>query len=227
MGFLATVYATDEDLARAASADFLLLLPPGQDVAYGSDGTFSHLSPWSLSSATGDFVNQGLADGQVVLLTLPASSRPKWWGSNGELFAVDGQPQSATSLNLRRVASPSGFGQSPCGPLDLSGVTYRVGTFYPQVEQASFDLNRELGIDPDIDTRSPSELRDLRELRMACVWAVLRDQYEDQYRNGGDVFESKLKNAEARLKSVKDRLAVRWLNNDQDTMPCWGVPIER
>ncbi len=61
-------YATDEDIALRASADFSLLCPRDQKVAAGSDGAFSTSDPWTLTSASADFNALGVAAGQVVQL---------------------------------------------------------------------------------------------------------------------------------------------------------------
>ena len=45
------LYATDEDVALRAPADFPLLCPPGQVQAAGTDGCFQAGDRWTLTSA--------------------------------------------------------------------------------------------------------------------------------------------------------------------------------
>ena len=49
---LATVYATDENLAIRSSSDFTMLCPDWQKLAFGTDGAFTVGAPWVLKSAS-------------------------------------------------------------------------------------------------------------------------------------------------------------------------------
>ena len=68
------IYATDEDIALRATADFAILCPRDQKLAAGSDGSFDPSDRWTLQSASVDFSAQGVLPGQVVQLLGPASA---------------------------------------------------------------------------------------------------------------------------------------------------------
>src|SRR3979490_926904 len=87
------VYATDEDIALRASADFPILCPRDQKLAAGTDGRFDPSHRWTLRSAIVDFEACGLEAGQVIQLIKPVTSfRPP-----GEVMViVSGAPGAAT-----------------------------------------------------------------------------------------------------------------------------------
>ena len=82
---LATVYATDENIAIRASGDFTMLCPDWQKLAYGTDGAFAAGAPWVLTSASVDFAVAGVTTQHVVLLRKPSTV----FKGSGELLAVD------------------------------------------------------------------------------------------------------------------------------------------
>jgi len=227
MSFIDPVYCRDDDVANAAGADFALLLPDAADVAFGIDGLFDASDRWTLTSVSSDFAAQGVTAGQVCSLSLPAASRPHEWTSDGELFVVDVTPTEAGSVTLRRLRANSGQGVPPSPAAGLSGVTFAIKTLFGKIEEASFELNRELGIDANIPGRSPSDLRDVRDLRMAVVEKVLCDAYFDQVRSPDDVFAKKHQIIKSRLDRRMARLSVRWSNDDQETQPAFGTRLER
>ena len=57
-------YATDEDLAIRAPADFLALCPKDQVVAAGADGLFLPDDPWTLRSPSVNFAGAGASPGR-------------------------------------------------------------------------------------------------------------------------------------------------------------------
>ena len=200
---LTTVYATDESIAIKAASDYDALCPPGQTLARGSDGVFASGTPWVLTSASIDFEDQGVGVNDVVLLTTPKTLFP----GSGEFLAVESA--SGGSLTLRRVGEAAGVGQPP-GIGGATGVTFEIETFYPQIEEASFDLNRRYGIDPAVTGRAPSDLYDLRDLRLATVCKVLRDRYTAESRDSRSDFARKAKAMDDELTQVMSRLSVRW-----------------
>ena len=151
-----TSYATDEDLALRASADFLLLCPRDQKLASGNDGVFQKDDPWTLNSASVDFQANGLSPGKIVLLTQPTSS----FKPPGESFVV--QAVSPGAVLLRRKGQLPGMGQGPSGPNGLTGVEFFSTTLGPQIELASYDLNKRYGIDDFIAGRRSCDLFDTR-----------------------------------------------------------------
>lgn len=204
---LSVVYATDEDIALRASADFALLCPRDQKLAAGSDGVFDPSDRWTLRSASVDFAAQGLAPGHVVQLTGPASAfRPP-----GETLVVSSVAPGA--IRLRRKGQLDGVGQPPA-PIDgLSGIEFLVVTLGPQIERASDDLNRRYGIDEGMTGHCPTDLADTRALREATVLSVLHRRYLEMSREAGgqpDVFATKGQLVKAELDDLLARVVVHW-----------------
>jgi hypothetical protein len=198
-------YATDEDIALRASADFAILCPKDQCLAYGTDGSFG-TDPWTLQSSV-DFSGNGVVPGQVVRLTQPTSA----YKPPGEAFVVDSA--TAGALVLRRKGLPSGAGQ-PAGPAGgVSGVEFTVTTLGPQIARASYDLNRRFGIDNLVAGRRPSDLFDPREVRDVTVLTVLYRQYLELSRGTperADSFVAKSQAYKQELDDALDRLVVHW-----------------
>jgi hypothetical protein len=209
------VYATDEDIALRASTDFVALCPRDQLLASGVDGVFASTDRWTLTSASVDFAAFGLMPGQVVRLTKPTSV----FGANGELFAI--QTVATGAITLRRNGELPGVGQpaSPSG--GLSQVEFTVRTLGPQIQLASYDIDRRFGIDDAIAGRRSLDLLDPRQLREAVVLTVLYKQYLDQGRQFAgsssapdDLYSAKSRIAKAELDEVLDRLTLRWNEAD-------------
>lgn len=202
-----TPYATDEDIALRAPADFALLCPRDQKLAAGSDGAFDGSDRWTLRSDAVDFVAGGLAPGHVVQLLGPvAQFKPP-----GEALAVAAVAPHA--LRLRRLGLDTGVGQPPAPPGPLVGVEFLVATLGPQIEDAGHDLDRRFGIDERIAGRRPSDLFDPREVRAAAVLAVLRRRYLDLSRDPsgrGDLFAAKAERADADLGELLARAVLHW-----------------
>lgn len=213
------VYATDEDIALRASADFSALCPRDQLLACGSDGVFTASDLWTLTSTSVDFAAFGLTPGQLVRLTKPSAC----FGANGELFAI--QTVATGSITLRRKGQPSGIGQPPSPQGGLSNVEFVVRSLGPQIALASYDLDRRFGIDDAIAGRRSVDLYDPHQLREAVVLTVLYKQYLDQSRQfagrivdpsemPGDVYAAKARIAKAELDDLLDRLALKWNEAD-------------
>lgn len=201
---LETVYATDEDVAIRASGDFAILCPAWQTLAYAADGSISTASPWSLSSASVDFVASGVIQGCVVRLTKPTTA----FKGSGDLLAVDSAVGGTATL--RRVGMPLGTGKPPAPGVSLAGVEFTVATLYPQIEDASFTLNRKWGIDPSSTSRRPVDLRDVRDLREATVLTVLLRMYVAENRSDRGDFAIKIKAVQQAFDAVNARLELRW-----------------
>jgi hypothetical protein len=213
------VYATDEDIALRASTDFSALCPRDQVLAAGSDGVFSTTDPWTLTSISVDFAAFGLVPRQLARLTKPSAS----FGANGEFFAI--QAVATGAITLRRKGQPAGVGQPPAPQAGLSNVEFVVRTLGPQIQLASYDLDRRFGIDDAIAGRRSVDLHDHRQLREAVVLSVLYKQYIDQSRQytskiaehsekPGDVYAAKAQIAKAELDELLDRLALKWNEAD-------------
>src|SRR5262245_5648288 len=125
------VYATDEDIAVRAGGDFILLAPPWQQMAAGTDGVFASGAPWVLTSASVDFQANGVQPNQVVLLSAPRTSFP----GGGRLLAIDSVASGA--ITLRRLHKELNVGQPPAPAAGLTSVAFSVTTLDPQIEEAS------------------------------------------------------------------------------------------
>jgi hypothetical protein len=209
------VYATDEDIALRASADFAALCPKDQVLACGSDGVFSSTDPWTLTSVTVDFAAFGLTPGQVARLTKPTTS----FGAAGELFAIAAVATGA--ITLRRKGQPAGVGQPPSPAAGLTGVEFSIRTLGPQIALASYDIDRRFGIDNAVIGCRVIDLCDPCQLKEAVVLSVLARQYLDQSRQFSgaadtpdDWYAAKAKLAKAELDDVLDRLALKWNSAD-------------
>ena len=204
-----TSYATDEDVSLRASADFLHLCPRDQKLASGNDGSFLISDPWTLLSATVSFQANGLKPGQIILLTQPlASFKPP-----GESFVV--QQVSPGSVTLRRKGQAPGMGQPPSGATGLTQVEFFATTLGPQIELASYDLNRRYGIDDFVAGRRSCDLFDPREVRDATVLTVLYRQYMEMSRGSeerADLFATKARMYKEELSDLLARTIIHWAN---------------
>lgn len=201
------LYATDEDIAVRASADYPLLCPRDQKLSWGIDGHFSPGDPWTLGSASVDFTSAGVALGHTVLLTQPAALfRPP-----GELFAVEGV--GPAGLRLRRKGHAAGVGFPPGPAAGVSQVEFAVNTLGPQIALACDELNRRYGIDDLISGRRSGDLFDPGEVREAVILTVLCRQYQDMSRpstTGEDLFAVKARVYRQELDALLARTVVHW-----------------
>lgn len=197
-------YATDENLAVAAGADYANLCPASQIMAQGLDGVFANGAPWVLASATVDFAAYGVQPNHVVRLTAPGGS----FKGTGQMLAVDSV--AAGSITLRRLHKDLAEGMPPAPSAGLTSVAFLIQTFDPQIEEASFALKRRFSIDETIFYRSSTWIYDLRELRMATVWTVLCDRYSQEARTNAGDFPMKYARAKQKLSEVIEQVSVRW-----------------
>ena len=151
------VYATDEDILVKASGDFMTLAPSWQCMAKGTDGVFQSGQPWVLTSASVNFGSNGVAPNQVVCLSGPKSQYP----GGGDLLAIDSVSRH-NAITLRRPHKDLNVGSPPAPAAGLTGVTFTITTFDPQIAEASFDIKRRFGIDENITFRDSSWIYDLQ-----------------------------------------------------------------
>ncbi len=220
---LSILYASDEDVAVRASGDFAVLTPDWQKAAFGIDGVFAPASPWALESASVDFEAAGVKPGHVVSLRKPASV----FRGAGELLAVASAVGGV--LTLRRIGARLGTGSPPSPTSGLTGVEFLIATLDPQIEEASFDLNRRFNIDPRVPGRAPAALYDLRELRQACVLSVLVQRYAAETRGAQGDFALKLQQVKQELSEVLARLELRWgaSGSDRESSSLFSTRIVR
>ena len=202
-------YATDEDIAIRAPADFLALCPKDQVVVAGTDGLFLATDPWALRSPTINFAEVGAAAGQIVRLTGSSA-----YSVQGDLYAV--ASVGPGGLILRQKGQDPGQGRPP---KVASGVEFAIRTLIPQINRASIDINSRFGfgIGDAAGGRRPRDLRDCRGLLDATVLMVLSRQYLDQARRFSgnsdepeDWYGTKARMMKAELDGLLDRLPLQW-----------------
>ena len=191
----------------------MLLCPKWQKLAYGTDGAFITPDQWTLNSDTAAFDVAGIVAANVVWLEKPATS----FRGGGELLAIDSL--TSTSLGLRRLGLPAGAGYPPATVAGLTAVQFTVLSLGPQIEEASFSLNRQYMIDPGVPGRTAANIYDLRDLRQACVLTVICQRIGAELQDKTDAaWALKLKNHRAELDLTLGRLQLRW-GNKGDSQP--------
>lgn len=214
---LATVYATDEQIAIRAAGDYSLLAPEDQAIAAGTDGVISSGDLWTLSSTAVNFETQGLAVGNVV--TLKHNTNRTAYGPSGDRFAVDSV--SGSTVTLKRLGQASGVGQPAAPTAGLTSIIFNAVTFYPQTEDASWQINRRYGIDENsLIGKTPADLADQRDLRTLCVLTVLHGLYVAKARGGnaqGAEWWQKAKAIKDDMDRVEARISIRWGAQDAPT----------
>jgi hypothetical protein len=202
MTMLATVYCTDEDILAWAPGDFATLVPAAQQIAGGSDGVVASGSR-TLTSTSSNFTASAVADGHVVLLYKSAAPAE----TPTDILVVN-SVSSSHVLSLRRPGMVAGEGAPPA--TSLQSTPFAIRTFWPQIENASFEINRRLGIDPALSAWTPDDLADQRDLRQVTVYAVLAFSYRGQCRQPDDLYAAKAKQFQAERDELLARLVVRW-----------------
>lgn len=200
LGILPQLYCTDENIAVRCGPDFMPLCPAWQVLARGSDGKFLAADPWTLASGSNDFARQGVKVGNVCSLR-----------RSGDLMAVSAS--TGGNLTLRRIGMPGGIGLAPSPAGGQVGLEFAVGTFAPQIEEASYDLNERYSLNRPCAGRSPATLADVRQLRRACVLMVLLDRYSDSSRSSTGDYAAKIDALTAELSGLEEKLAIRWQDN--------------
>lgn len=200
-------WASDEMMAIQAGGDFITLCPAWQTWARGTDGVFNAGDPWTLNSASMNFVKQGVTPQSVCVLSGAGLQ------SSGEMFAVD--TVATTSVGLRRIAMQPGQGQPPAPTTGSSGVQFNFPTHSAMLNQMAFRLKDDYAIDEAIFFRSSPWLYagvedPYRVFRDAVVFGVLRDLYEREARNGDGDFERKAHTTSGRYKEATARILARW-----------------
>lgn len=196
-------YATDEDVAVAAPADFLLICPRDQVLAAGQDGSFLGAEPWTLRSATIDFAGTGAGPGGVVVLLGPSSA----FAAPGEVLGI--AAAGAGTVELRRKGLAAGRGRPPGPAAGLSGVEFLVPTLEPQLAAAAGELGWRFGLAAGATPEELDEAAGLADLRAAAVLTVLRGRYADLGGDPGGTFTAKLEWVRSELGAVLGRIAAR------------------
>ena len=166
-----------------------------------------------MTSASSAFATLGVAAGMVAQITL---------GKTVELFAIDAVASS--TITLRRKGLNTGVGLPPGIAAGVTGLTFTINTFIPQIESATRELNRQFGVS-SLPGRTPSDLFDKAELRDACVLLLLSRVYLAQARSTGersDDFAAKAKLFSQEYSDALGRLVIHW--NGSSGFGC--IPIE-
>jgi hypothetical protein len=213
---LATVYATDEDLFIRAVGDWATLAPAANALASAADGVFSIADPWTLISSSTNFAAAGVKPQHIVQLTAPRTI----YKGVGDFLVVDSV--DVNSVVLRRVRNVSRTGFAPGPANGVTGVVFYISSLDPQIEQESYTLNQRYAIDPSTPGRAPSDAKDLRVLRDACVFATLQKRYLFESRDDVGDFAIKARLLAQELGDVEARLNLRWnsavIGQDQTNM---------
>jgi hypothetical protein len=213
----------DEDIAVRAMGDYPSIVPPSQLLAHATDGVFTSGNRWWLMSATADLYGAGVHAGNVAWLTRPAAS----FGAQGELFAVDAV--GLGGVLLRRVGRKQFVGQPPAPAAGLTGVEFRVLTFDPQIETATFEINELYGIDPTVPELSAARLTNPRQLQQLCALWVLERAYGLQMKRREEDFALKHAQLEEELEDLRSRVVVRRGPHGSEAAPSglYGTRIRR
>ena len=173
-------------------------------MATGNDGVFAPGALWVLTSASIDFAANGVSPNQVVWLTAPKSQFP----GGGHFLAID--QVSDNAITLRRPYMNPGVGQPPAPAAGLTGVSFTVNTFDPQIEEASYELKQRFCIDENVTDRTSSWIYDLQVLRVATVCSVLVARYTQETRTERGDFDKKVQRLRQKLDDALARVQVRW-----------------
>lgn len=202
-----SLYCTDEDLAARAGADFAAIVPRDQVLAKGVDGVIDDGDLWTITSATVDFADRGVAAGHVALL-----DRPGRKASSRDRLAVSSV--SGSNVTLKRIGLDAGVGEPPSPASGLTGITFRVPYCTPQIRHASSELNRSYGVDELVTGRRYSDQYDPTQLTAVCVLWTLRDLYRAASRLTGNEAEddlaAKAKLFDQELRDMLNRVEVLW-----------------
>lgn len=209
MALLTTVWSTDEDLYVRSLTDFPLLAAASGVLAKASDGQVQPGDLWTLSSASVDFAAYGIRAGQIVYLTGPVSA----FKSPGQCWVAGSVGPSG--VTLRRPKAAASVGAHPVSAA-LTGIVFQVLTMGPQIENASYRINRIFGVDPSVTGRSPTDLYDARQLEEATSYRALADAYWALSRQeNGDDFKAKARFYNEQATAAEDRINLIWSANNR------------
>ncbi len=197
-------YASDEDVALVALADFPIICPTDQVIVKGTDGSFSSNDPMVLLSNSASFAN--VCEGYIVRLIRPSD----WFPAPGVLCGVVSSTNQ--SITLRRPGLSADQSAPIAPPGGLTGVEFLVSTLQPQLERASRDLDRVLGLYPGEAHSTALESGDFDAIRNANVYLVLYQRYLAVARQGSrdTGFAAKAQTIKAELDELIASLALHW-----------------
>lgn len=154
-------FSNDVDLLKWEPVLFRDLALASQTLCTGSDGATSGTT---FTSAGAAFTSSSIEAGQVIYLQDSTNTIDGCY----EIVSVD----SATQLTLSVVRQNTV--DSAIAPPGGSNLSYRISTFNPQTEEATYSLLQYFGIkisdEQEVDF---DDILNIRSLRQACVFAVL------------------------------------------------------
>ena len=154
-------FSNDIDLLKWEPVLFRDLALASQTLCHGSDGS---LNGTTFTSSSGSFINSGIAAGHVIYLLASGSSIDGCY----EVVSVD----SATQLTISVVRQTTD--DDAIAPAGGSEIDYRISTFDPQAEEASYSLLQYFGVaTTDADGNYENNVLNQRSLRQATVFGVL------------------------------------------------------
>lgn len=221
---LTTLYATDEDAYTLAGADWAVIVPKSNLFASGTDGVFASNARWTLASASNDFATQGVAAGMVVQLVTTGSGTPF---STPQYLAVD--TVSSGSLGLRRCGYDAGEGLPPGPAAGATGVTFKIVSLKPQIENAAYELNERYALDPAVAYRTPTDVYDLRVFRRLTVLWVYYQLFASENRTKDGDFAAKAKYFQDEYTAELEKAVLRWgpRGNTQPTTTRFSMRLSR
>jgi hypothetical protein len=159
-------FSNDADLLKYEPVLFGELHLPWQVLAAGTGGT---VSGTTFTASGADFVGAQVAAGGVIYLRSADSSLDGAY----EIVSVD----SATQLSVSVIRADSEA--AAVAPGAATDISYRIGTFGPQANEAAFQLTEYFGISPgnpasDIGVEN---VLDTSVLKQASVFAVISSVY--------------------------------------------------
>ncbi len=159
-------FCDDVDILKYEPVLFGELSIPSQVLASGTDG---ETDGTSFATAEADFVNSQVAAGGVIYLR----SDNNVIDGPFEILSVE----SATELTIS-VLRPEGSCDA-VAPQSVSDLFYRVSTFAPQINEASFRLMEYFGIGQAYPSGGVdlADILDITVLKEASVFAVISSVY--------------------------------------------------
>lgn len=204
-------WCNDEDLAVRALADLDDLVPRHQSIAAGTDGVIA-AGAWTLSSATVNFSDRGVAQGHVVdLWGNSGTHAADRFGTESRTYWMAVESANGAILTLRRVGLAAGVGEPAGTTAAITAVKFSIPTLTPQIERASRQLNHRFEIDASRVGRAPGDLYDPDDLREACEALTLRELYLAHARQAtNDAWKMKAELYGQEFEAALARLSVRF-----------------
>jgi hypothetical protein len=168
-------FCNDVDLLKWEPVLFVDMARSAQTLCAGGDGVTSGTT---FTSAGGSFVSGGVSAGQVIYLRDSGDTIDSCY----EIVSVD----SATQLTLSVLRQDED--DAAVAPPAGSSLSYRISTFDPQSEEASYGLLQYFGIKASGEEGiNADDIINTRAIRQACVFAVLSALFAGSACGDGDV----------------------------------------